>query len=123
MANLNDVFNVATISAIGVIITTLTTAFIRITVVKGKYRAQAADVLVDTALHERLVKEQYRKDNSDLRDALTMLIQIVDFNDFGSPTAPERFQKAAKAAKRALIKQTELSLETDKLVAEAEKEK
>jgi hypothetical protein len=122
VAGVAIVFNAATATALGLIVTTVISGFVRVIVVKGKFRAQAADVLVDTVLHERLVKEQFRQENSDLRNALAALVQVVDFNDFASAAAPDRLHKAALAGRRALARKSELSLETDDLVRKAEKD-
>lgn len=123
-SNVSFAFNAATLTALGIIVTSVATAIVRIVTVKGKFRAQAADVLIDTALHERLVKESVMRQNIDLRSALSGLVQVVDFNDFGSPNAAARLKTANSIARRALSRKYVIGEpETDVLVDEAIKEK
>jgi SAM-dependent methyltransferase len=74
----STVFNAATVTAISAIISSLAAATVRIVTVRGKWRAQAADVLVDSALHERARKQQLERENAALRAEITSLAAILD---------------------------------------------
>jgi hypothetical protein len=69
-----------TVTAISAIVSTITAAFVRVLTVKGKYRAQAADVLVDAALTQRNRAEDCEAENVDLRAALAAVINAVDYS-------------------------------------------
>jgi len=74
----STVFNAATVTAISAIISSLAAATVRIVTVRGKWRAQAADVLVDSALHERARKQQLERENAALCAEITSLAAILD---------------------------------------------
>ena len=76
---------------------------VRIVTVRGKWRAQAADVLVDVAVHERSHKEKLEADNAALRGALWALVNVIDYGGFDHRTGVfKQLHKAVAAAKRAL---------------------
>jgi hypothetical protein len=99
------VLNGGTVVAISAIVSSVTAAIVRIVSVKGKYRAQAADVLVEAALHERKRRQKRETENLDLRSALQTFINAVEYgasNGGLSKGALMRLHKASEVARRIL---------------------
>jgi hypothetical protein len=99
------VLNAGTVAAISAIVSSVTAAVVRIVSVKGKYRAQAADVLVEAALHERKERERREEENVTLRSALQTFINAVEYgasNGGLSKGAMIRLRKATEVGRRLL---------------------
>jgi ribosomal protein S20 len=99
------VLNAGSVAAISAIVSSVTAAVVRIVSVKGKYRAQAADVLVEAALHERKRREQREAENVTLRSALQTFINAVEYgasNGGLSRGAMIRLRKATEVGRRLL---------------------
>lgn len=99
------VLHAGTVAAISAIVSSVTAAVVRIVTVKGKFRAQAADVLVEAALKERENREDTEAENVDLRTALQAFINAVEYgagNGGLSPRALVQLNRATYAARRLL---------------------
>lgn len=97
--------NPPTVAAIAAIVSSVTAATVRVITVKGKYRAQAADVLVEAALSERERAENSEQENADLRAALQQFINAIEYgagNGGLSPRAMAQLHRASSTARRLL---------------------